>query len=173
MRPLAIIGSVAVSIFGMNYAMCGPDGPDNPSSILLCSRGADRNDAALPAVAGLRAGCPADDTPLDIDILLPRTTTGQLLVHMRSKVWVTIPVVPEGEHCVAVDLEIPFSDGSRRWLAFEEAFVDRVPASDGFCVTLAYYQVADQPALGPTTVRIRVVGATFAGEAELPAVIRN
>ena len=169
MRALA---SATVALLGVcvtNYAVCGPDGPENPSPFIVCSPPSVPADAATLLPVSLRSGCPADDAPLDL--VVRELTTGELNVSVAPGVWVA-RARSDADHCVALELEVPFPDGSRRWIANSHPLVDRVPAADGFCVRVnSGIPVPSTPSLGATTVRVRVIGATFAGEAELPAVI--
>jgi hypothetical protein len=171
MRALAVTAAVLFSIFGTSYAACGPDGPDNPPSFINCPRPAAPADAGERTVVTLRSGCPADDAPLEINVAR-QPTTGRFTAYVARGFWVELAESPDVDRCVSADVELPFADGGRRWIPYIGA-IDRVPASDGFCVFLGGSDV-DGALLGPgaTTVRVRVVGATFAGEAEFAANIR-
>ena len=170
MRPVAPAVAL-LALLGSNYAICGPDGPDNPPSRIVCSRPSAAADAAAHSTVSLRAGCPADDAPLEL--IVWESTTGALRVTVQPGVWIAFTDVPETDRCVSYDIQLPFPDGSRRWIPAVNAVVDRVASSDGYCAGVGSISIPSEPSLGPTTVRVRVVGATFVGEAELPAMIRS
>jgi len=170
MRALA--SAVALlALFGSNYAICGPDGPESPPAFIVCSRPSLAADAAALSSVSLRSGCPANDAPLDLVVW--ESTAGELTVSVQPGVWLSLPDAPGADRCVSFDIELPFPDGSRRWIPYQSPLIDRIPSSDGYCTRVGSVPVPSTPSLGATTVRIRVVGATFAGEVELPAVIRD
>ena len=160
-----------LALLGSNYAICGPDGPESPPAFVVCAPPSVAADAAALSPVSLRAGCPADDAPLEL--LLWESTTGGLSVSVQPNVWVGRADLPGADRCVSYDIQLPFPDGSRRWIPAVNAGVDRVALSDGYCAAVGSIPIPSSPSLGPTTVRVRVVGATFVGEAELPAVIRS
>lgn len=158
MRALAITAAILLSILGTSYAACGPD--EQPSPWIVCSGG--RPDAGDRSLVTLRATCPGSDAPLYIY---------QGYGFTLWNVWVELPVSTGEDRCVDAEIEVPFADGTRGWVSADVVEVDRVRASDGFCASITH-RYPPEFARGATTVRVRVVGATFAGEAEFAANIR-
>ncbi len=171
MRAVAITAAVLVAIFMTSYATCGPDGPDNPPFTIGCPGRTIPDDAGARTPVSLRSGCWPIDVPLDIRAA-PPSSTGQTSVYVAGGIWVELPAGPDLDRCVAVEIENLFADGSRRWVPYATG-IQRVATAGGYCVELGTASADSPLALGPTTVRVHVVGATFAGEAEFAANVHR